>query len=115
MAFHDAINRRDLHLLSGMMSEDHRFIDSGGNCVAGKTACVDAWRRFFAAFPDYANQVDEIVESADRVLMSGSSTCSDLRLAGPALWRATIRDGIVTCWEVFEGTYDNRSTIGLSA
>ena len=54
-AFNEAINTRDLDRLAGLMTDDHTFVDSAGGTVAGKPACVEAWRGFFEAFPDYRN------------------------------------------------------------
>jgi hypothetical protein len=55
LAFNDAINRGDLPGLGRLMADDHRFIDTAGNTCTGKPACLEAWRGFFAAFPDYRN------------------------------------------------------------
>ena len=55
IAFNDAINTHDVDRLAALMTDDHRFIDSAGQVVDGKQACVEAWRGFFAAFPDYRN------------------------------------------------------------
>ncbi len=44
------------------MSEDHRFIDSQGNIVSGKPACIAAWSGFFRAFPGYRNTFDRYHE-----------------------------------------------------
>ncbi len=51
LTFNEAINARDLAGLFGLMTDTHRFIDSAGTTIDGKRACVDAWRRFFGAFP----------------------------------------------------------------
>ena len=50
LAFNEAINARDIDQLISLMTDDHRFIDSAGAVVAGKPACAEAWRGFFAAF-----------------------------------------------------------------
>ena len=51
-SFNDAINARHLDALSALMSEDHRFVDSEGSTIDGKIACTEAWRGFFASFPE---------------------------------------------------------------
>jgi hypothetical protein len=35
-------------------------VDSAGATIDGKVACLDAWRGFFAAFPDYRNVFEEL-------------------------------------------------------
>ena len=54
MSFNECISRRDLGGLSNLMTDDHVFIDSGNNTIAGKERCVEAWRAFFATFPPNA-------------------------------------------------------------
>jgi hypothetical protein len=60
VTFNERINNRDLDGLAALMTDDHTFIDTAGHAIHGKSACLDAWRRFFAAFPDYRNVFDSI-------------------------------------------------------
>jgi len=101
VAFNDAINRRDLAALSALMTDGHRFIDSAGSVVDGKPACVEAWRGFFSAFPDYRNVFDDVrADDAGVVEVRGRSECSTEELAGPAEWRVVVRGGLVEEWRV---------------
>jgi hypothetical protein len=52
-SFNECINAQDIEALSAFMTDDHRFIDTAGATITGKSACLDAWRGFFTAFPDY--------------------------------------------------------------
>ena len=100
-AFNDAINARDLDSLTALMTDDHRFVDSEGATVDGKAACTEAWRGFFAAFPDYRNVFDEVSSCAPGVVdIVGRSECSVTALDGPARWGAEVRDGQVALWQV---------------
>jgi ketosteroid isomerase-like protein len=101
VAFNEAINRGDLEALTGLMADDHRFVDAAGSVVAGKEACREAWASFFAAYPDHRNVFDT-VEAVDgrRVVAIGRSECSLAALAGPAVWTATVVDGLITEWRV---------------
>lgn len=102
-AFNDAINRRDLDALAALMTPTHRFIDTSGADIDGKDACIDAWRRFFTAFPDYRNFFDEVRTAANgRVEVHGRSECSVPELDGPALWQVSVRDGFIDEWHVME-------------
>jgi ketosteroid isomerase-like protein len=111
--FNHCINAGDIEGLSALMTDDHRFVDSAGNAVSGKQACVKAWTGFFAAFPDYRNVFERFQETENAVAISGRSSCSDPRLAGPALWMAKLRDGSVSEWRVLEDTPENRAELGL--
>ncbi len=103
LAFNDAINRRDLEDLAALMTPAHRFIDTSGAAIEGKDACIDAWRRFFADFPDYRNFFDHVRAAANgRVEVLGRSECSVPELDGPALWRVSVRDGFIDEWRVME-------------
>ena len=103
-AFNDCINRRDLEGLSRLMTDGHKFIDAASGMVSGKRACVEAWKGFFSAFPDYRNHFDRMISTGSKVVIIGRSTCSDPRLAGPALWQAIIFDDRIDEWRVFADT-----------
>jgi hypothetical protein len=45
--------------------------------------------------------------------MVGCSVCSDVRLAGPALWTAKIEGQLIAEWHVYEDTSANRASLGL--
>jgi ketosteroid isomerase-like protein len=112
--FNARINARDLPGLVALMSEDHTFVDSEGAAVVGKSACREAWQGFFASFPDYRNVFAAMTaDEADEVVtIVGRSECSVPALAGPALWVAGVRDGLVTRWQVYEDSPENRAFLG---
>jgi ketosteroid isomerase-like protein len=114
-AFNDAITRRDLAALRGLMTDDHTFIDTGDNAISGREAALSAWRGFFDAFPDYRN-VWQAVSVAGAVLTAtGRSVCaSEPELDGPAIWTAHVRDGKVAQWRVYDDTPEIRVRLGLS-
>ena len=113
LAFNDCINRRDIACLGALMTDHHAFIDSAGNKVRGKARCVEAWRGFFAAFPDYRNHFERVFTIGEKVVVIGHSSCSDQRLAGAALWTATIEKARVAEWRVYENTDENRKRLGI--
>ena len=87
LAFNDAITRRDLAALAGLMTDDHTFLDSGGNAVSGKAEVLSAWRGFFDAFPEYRNVWTQITRDGDVVTATGHSICpTEPLLDGPAIW-----------------------------
>jgi len=102
LAFNDAINRRDISSLGRLMASNHRFIDSARSTVTGKLACLEAWRRFFDAFPDYRNVFDSLHSPSEGVVeVLGRSECSVPALTGPARWRARVKNGLLVEWQVF--------------
>jgi ketosteroid isomerase-like protein len=112
-AFNDRINARDLAGLTALMTDDHSFVDSERSVTTGRELCVSAWRGFFAAFPDYRNIFDIVAGDRDIVRIAGRSVCSNPALAGPALWRALVRDGRVALWQVYVDSPDTRAELGL--
>jgi ketosteroid isomerase-like protein len=112
--FNRRINMGDLEGLVDLMTEDHRFVDTAGAEIEGRAACLEAWRGFFSAFPDYRNHFETVLVRGDRVIVRGRSKCSDPRLDGPALWSARIRAGRICEWRVYEDTSANRAAIRLN-
>jgi uncharacterized protein (TIGR00369 family) len=100
VAFNDRINARDLDGLVSLMTDDHTFVDSAGDTVAGKAACAEAWRGFFDAFPDYRNVFNSFAADDGIVTVYGHSECAQAALAGPARWTASTLDGKVSRWQV---------------
>ena len=113
-AFNDCINHQDLEGLAQLTTDEHKFVDSAAGTVSGKDACLKAWASFFSAFPDYRNQFDRLVSDGNKVVIAGSSTCSDSRLAGPALWQATLLGDQLAEWRVYEDTHANRLALAIA-
>jgi ketosteroid isomerase-like protein len=114
LRFNDAITAQSVEALALLMSDDHRFVDSAGATVEGKAACLDAWRGFFDAFPDYRNELEDVASQGDAVVLRGRSICSDPRLDGPALWSARMEHGLLTEWRVHLDVPENRRALGVS-
>jgi ketosteroid isomerase-like protein len=115
VAMNDCISRHDLQAMEALLAEDHRFIDSENRVVSGRPAVVDAWRRFFTAYPDYRNAFEQFVFCGDAVAIRGRGHCEVAALDGPALWRARIRDGLVVEWQVYRDSPANRTLLGFPA
>lgn len=108
-----SINARDVAGLAALMTDDHRFVNTAGGAVEGRSACLDAWRTFFDAFPDYRNEFDEVASQGHRVVARGRSHCSTPELDGPALWHAHVAQGLIREWRVHDDTPANRRALGL--
>jgi ketosteroid isomerase-like protein len=89
VAFNEALNRRDLDALDRLMTDDHTFIDSDDNVLAGKEKVLKGWKRFFDAFPDYRNDWSTVTPTGGTLTAVGRSVCS----TEPALGRSRDLDG----------------------
>jgi ketosteroid isomerase-like protein len=121
IGFIDAINRGDVDRLVALMSPDHRLRVLQEPPLAGRDANRGAWNGYLTAYPSYVIYPDQIVHRGDDVLVLGSTTGSHLGLADQeerqlkVIWRATVRDGLLTLWQVIEDTPGQRAHLGLTS
>jgi len=114
VGFNDRINARDLKGLARPMANDHTFIDTAGNAVIGKAACIEAWRGFFDSYPEYRNIFETVLSRGNRVTIVGHTVCPGFPgLEGPALWTAIAAREELTEWRVYEDTPEERSRLGI--
>jgi ketosteroid isomerase-like protein len=119
IGFIDAINRGDVGRLAALMSPDHRLQVLQEPPVTGRDANRDAWHGYVTAFPDYVIYPDRLVHRGDDVLVLGSTTGSHLGLPDheerqlTVIWRATVRDGLLTLWQIIEDAPAQRALLGL--
>src|SRR3977135_534175 len=109
LAFIEPIKTPDPERFAPTVHDDHAFIDAHGNQVTGKGKMVPGWRGYFAWFPDYYIEVTDVFESGDQFALFGfaggsfqSQPSENWRL--PAAWKAEVKDGLVTLWQVFDDT-----------
>ena len=132
LAFIDRINAHDVEGLAELMSDDHIFIDAHGNEVVGREEMTVGWRGYFEWFPDYYIEVNEVFEGRDDLgsddlgsdeasrVVEARKNGESFALFGfagasfkgkesecwrlPAAWKASVKDGRVTLWQVFADT-----------
>ena len=120
IGFIDAINRGDVDRLVALMSPGHRLQVLQEPPLDGREANRGAWNGYLTAFPGYVIYPDHIVDRGDDVLVLGSTTGSHLGLSDQeerqlkVIWRATVRDGLLTLWQVIEDTPRQRAFLGLT-
>jgi ketosteroid isomerase-like protein len=114
LQFNECINHRDIDGLAALLTEDHTFIDSANASVHGKERVAEAWKGFFAQFPDYQNVFERVESRGQLVAVLGHSTCSEPQLDGPALWTAKVRGEHVAEWRVYTDTPENRRALNFS-
>jgi SnoaL-like domain len=121
LRFVNEINRHDVAALSTLMSADFRFVDGLGQEVRGKDRMREAWTDYFAMFPDYRIAVRDHLTlgpvvaffgQASGTLAVGAELPVQNRWSTPAAWRAVVRDGLVTEWQVFADNEPVRKVIG---
>lgn len=103
------INAQDAEGLAALMSDDHTFIDAHGNQLSGREQMTAGWRGYFAWFPDYRIEADEFFEANDTVVVFGFAGGSfhgkpSESWRVPAAFRAMVKDGVVTMWQVYADT-----------
>ncbi len=72
-AFANAINRQSVEELTGLMTEDHLFIDSLGAQVQGRDQMTAGWVAYFQMVPDYTITIEETYADGDAVVMLGTA------------------------------------------
>ena len=109
LTFIERINAHDVEGLGALLSDDHTFIDAHGNQVSGKEKMIAGWHGYFAWFPDYLIEVTDVCDDGERLALFGFAGGSfrgkpteNWRL--PAAWKAIVKDGRVTLWQVFADT-----------
>lgn len=115
----NAINIANVDKLYTLMANDHLFIDAHGNKVAGKQNMKQSWIGYFAMFPDYKIEVNEILQKDSLVCILGyaSGTYKNQKNDEnnnywriPAAWTAIIKDNHVKQWQVYA---DNMAVIDI--
>ena len=110
LEFERRINARDTKAIVDLLSLDSVFIDSLGSRVQGPNKLRGAWEGYFRMVPDYSISHDEVFRHGDTVAMFGSARgtfSEDGKIRKEnfwttnAAWRAVVKDGKITQWQVF--------------
>ena len=109
-AFIAAINRRAPSEISGLMTEDHTFVDSGGRIQTGRENMTAGWEGYFRMFPDYKIRPERILGDETVVAIFGSASGTyngkrglvpENRIEMPAAWKAMVENGRIKLWQVY--------------
>jgi ketosteroid isomerase-like protein len=99
------INAHDPSGIVALGTSDHLFVDSLGSRLYGRTRLEQAWRGYFALFPDYRIEIHGMVAAGDLVLAcgwaAGTHAPSGAAWRIPAAWRARVIDALVAEWQVY--------------
>ncbi|MCB9133917.1 MAG: nuclear transport factor 2 family protein [Anaerolineales bacterium] len=117
LTFIDRINAHDAEGLIALMASDHRFVDSIGHSFHGREGMRTAWAGYFAWFPDYRIEVEDVLAQGDLVLVTGQA-CGTFAVSGqlreenfwtaPVAWKALTEDGQITHWQVYADNHPVR-------
>jgi hypothetical protein len=108
--FVNAINNIDIDRINRLMSENHLFIDSQDNRMNGKEKMKQAWIAYFAMFPDYKIEINEVFEKDSLICILGyaSGTYRNIQNENnsnywriPAAWKAIVADNKIKQWQVY--------------
>ena len=109
-AFIAAINRRNPHEISELMTEDQTFVHSRGNIESGRQKMTAAWKQYFRIFPDFKIQIESTLGDKDHVAVFGSVSGTyngkrglvpENRIVMPSAWKAVVEGGKVKHWQVY--------------
>lgn len=114
LSFVARINERNPDELAKLMSDNHTFVDAHGNQVVGREQMIVGWRGYFEWFPDYLIEVTDVfaggaAEAGETFALFGFASGSfkgntDATWRLPAAWKAVVKDGRITLWQVFADT-----------
>jgi ketosteroid isomerase-like protein len=119
-AFIAAINQRNPSEISGLMTEDHTFVDSGGRIQSGRENMTAGWKAYFRMFPDFEIQVENMLGDKALVAVFGSASgtyngkrglVSENRIEMPAAWKAVVANGKIKHWQVYADWTEGLKTI----
>jgi hypothetical protein len=110
LKFVDRINAHDLAGLVGLMTANHKFVDSLG-VVAERPAMEDGWRQYFEMVPDYRIKIDRSFADGETAILVGSAGGTYVPEGGamkpknrwetPAVWVARIEGAKVAEWRIY--------------
>lgn len=124
LQFVQYINGHNIGGITTMMTEDHKFIDSLGAEIKGRSAMRNAWIGYFVMIPDYAILIQETFSRDDVILLLGKArgTCSiEGKLLPENSWelplalRAVVREGQIAEWQVYADNEPVRAILNKQA
>lgn len=119
-AFVDRINAHDVNGLYALMTEDHSFVDGGGDKYSGRETMRKGWQDYFAMVPDFWIKLETIIQKGNLVALFGKSggTYAPNRQLDPqnkwevpAAWRVIVQENKILTWQVYVDSEQLRQII----
>lgn len=110
LKFEQLINSRNAEAVCSLLTDEAVFIDSLGNRVEGRERQRSAWQGYFQMVPDYSISHEEIFANGETVAIFGTAQGTFAKgpeikkenfWKTPASWRAVVKDGKITAWQVY--------------
>ena len=89
----DAISSEDLASVERVLDDDVVYIDSVGDRIEGKAACMAAMRHMFSLDLQFRIKVESLAKVGTHVLVRGRCNSRDPSLNARCLWRIFVRNG----------------------
>jgi len=108
--FVEAVNSANVDRMYDLMAEDHQFIDSQDNKVVGKEQMRQGWIGYFALFPDFKIEINEMIENSSLIYMFGYTSGTYQNLVNkensnhwrtPSAWRVLVENDLIRIWQVY--------------
>jgi ketosteroid isomerase-like protein len=105
-----AINNANIDKIYKLMAIDQVFIDSQDNKVTGQAIMKQGWIQYFALFPDYKIEINEILDKGSLICAFGYASGTYKNMINkdnsnywriPAAWRAIVKDDQLKLWQVY--------------
>jgi len=113
LRFNECINNQDLDGLARLMTDGHTFIDREDKVHQPKEFMIQSWKHFFETFPKYRNTFTRVQSRDNLVVMLGHAYWSEEQSYDPAIWTASIVNGLVREWRIYPDTEANRKAFRL--
>lgn len=104
------INAHDTVGLIGLMTTNHRFVDSLGE-ASTRPAIEEGWRRYFEMVPDYWIRIDRSLSDGNTVVLigrAGGNYSPEGKMGGPenkwetpAVWVARTEGRRLAEWRIY--------------
>ena len=91
----------DAAACAALFHPDIRYLDTRGNAIDGREACIELLRRLFAHGSGVRIEVDSIADRGGYTLARGRTASGDEHMAGEVLWRVRTAGGLITEVEAY--------------
>ncbi|MFX0077454.1 MAG: hypothetical protein ACFE96_18580, partial [Candidatus Hermodarchaeota archaeon] len=111
LRFNQCINDQDIEGIKNLMTKNHIFIDRHGDEYGDM---VNGWIEFFTNYSTYKNLFSRVESKGNLVILIGYALWSkDALIRDHAIWTATIEDDLVSKWQIYEDTKENRKMLKI--
>ncbi|MHA2048726.1 MAG: hypothetical protein ACW986_03850 [Promethearchaeota archaeon] len=113
LQFNEYINNQNIKRLSSLMAED--FWVKVKKEEVWNRDMINGWKRFFKDWPTYKNIFTRVESRENLVILIGYALWSkDSKEEDHCIWTAIIENDLLSKWQIYEDTDENRQHLGLS-